>query len=138
MLFSPSSDTMYHITHQATTPYMVLDKGQYSISPYRMWTANYLFMSYNHNDKAYYDIWDTKNDQLICRGIYDSYKKEGNKDFPFLIDGVQIDVKISYASEDYLYCILQASEAMKFMPSISYDDNPVILELKPKRNKLGI
>ena len=151
-------DTIYNVTQKADIPYLVLDKGKYKMpveiatslekldkegsgyiqrDSYRL-ASNYMFLTYYYDNKDYYDIWDFEKEQLIYRGILDYKARKGIKGIPLLINGVQVDVWPSFALGDYLYCDLEAHEAMKFMPSVSEEDNPVIIELKLNRDNSGM
>ncbi len=148
-----SGDTIYHVTHQKSEPYLVLDKGDYKMpmeiyaslktlneekSKYiqqdsHRFIANYGLINYLYDDKLYSDIFDIETEKLISRDVFNYEKKEGNLGFPFLVNGVQISIFPDFASDSKLYCVIQAEVASKFLSSVSEFDNPVILELKLKK-----
>lgn len=153
-LIRPFFDTIYHITPKMDKPYIVTNIGKYKMpaeikmnrqkrmterSNYIMsttinWIGNYMLVSYMYNDKRYSDTWDIEKEQLKYRTIFSFKEKTGFEGHPFLIDGVKISINsyLIYVLGDYLYCVIPAHDAMEFMPSVSEEDNPVILELKLK------
>lgn len=147
----PLGDTIYHITYEKDEPYIVISKGQYKTPPdiyadlgtlkrekpnyitqdHGSLIGNLFFLRYYYNQKYYSDIWDIKNNNLIYRGVFS--RDGGINGIPLVIEGHQMNVWISYVNGNYIYIEIKLEDAMKFMPNVSENDNPVILELKLKK-----
>lgn len=145
------ADTVYQITSESETPYMVISKGKYKM-PLEVLTtldkmdkesfhyikdsggymaSKYFFLVYNYNRKQYYDIWDMENSSLIYRSKYG--QQVGIDGIPVTVNGVQVNTWPRYVSGDTIYCFIEAVDARRIIPPLPEDTNPVILELKIKK-----
>jgi hypothetical protein len=148
-------DTLYQITSEYEKPYIVTPKGKYKIpenvtatlaeldksgylyiqQEYGMLISKYYFLSYYYNNQTYYDIWDIESSTpaLISRNKYSHTEEytEGTG-IPVLIGDVKINVWPRYVSGRMMYCTIDAENAVKLIPSLPWDTNPVILELEIK------
>lgn len=143
-------DTIYHITSESEKPYIVISKGNYKLpaeieaslsslnkegykyvqQDYGMLVSKYFFLQYYFDMKLYRDIWDIETESLLYRGIIG--EGGGILGIPLSINGIQINVWPRYVSGDFMYCVVEAQDAVKFIPSLPEDANPVIVELKLK------
>jgi hypothetical protein len=146
-------DTLYQITSGYEKPYIVTPKGKYKIpenvtatlseldksgdqyiqGEYGKLISKYYFLSYYYNHQTYYDIWNIETSTLISRNKY-SQMEENTEDtgVPVLIGDVKINVWPRYVSGNMMYCTVEAETAVKLIPSLPWDTNPVILELEIK------
>lgn len=147
-------DTLYQITSEYEKPYIVTAKGIYTIPEdvtaslseldkrghqyiqheYGILISKYYFLSYEYGYTIYYDIWDIETSALIYRNKYrriEDKNMEGGG-IPVLIEDKQINVWPKYVSGNMMYCTVEAENAIKLIPSLPEDTNPVILELKIK------
>lgn len=143
-------DTIYHISSKEENPYIVISQGKYKIpteviaslekinkeghnyiqQEYGVLASKYFFLTYNYNRMLYHDIWDIENSSLIYRSKYG--REGGWEGIPVSIGGVQINVWPSYVDGDNIYCVIQGEDAIKLIPSLPLDANPIILEFKMK------
>jgi hypothetical protein len=144
-------DTLYQITSEYEKPYLVRSKGVYKLpvevaaslseleknydryiqGDYGYIISKYYFLSYTYGGATYYDIWDLKTSTLIYRN-----KKADNdatSGIPVSIDSVKINVWPRYVDGDMMYCTIEAEDAVKLIPSLPWDTNPIILEIKIKK-----
>jgi hypothetical protein len=147
---SPLGDTIYRLTPEMYEPYIIINKGHYK-TPANIYSDlnilnresskyitqdfgrladKYFFIRYYYDNKCYNDIWDITESKLLYRGIIGS--DGGIYGIPLMINGQKIDVWPDFVNNDYIYIKIDAGNAVKFMPNISEDDNPVIVELKLK------
>jgi hypothetical protein len=149
-LFFMDADTLYQITTEKDIPYLVLNMGKYKMPIETAATLNmldkegpkyiqqmrfaivskYCFISYNYDYKLYYDIWDYQNSKLLYRNIVKSERE--SLGIPVKINNKTIHVWIDYAKNNYIYCIVNPEDALKLIPSLPEDTNPIILEVKLK------
>lgn len=99
-------------------------------------TKNYFFFKFAYN-KAYYTIiWNKATNQLIANtAITDPYAFEVNyKLFAKYRtpNGEEVMVNIVSLTADRMYGILRTSQAMKFVPGVTENSNPVILVIDLK------
>ena len=147
---SPLGDTIYRLTREMDEPYIIINKGHYK-TPANIYNDlnvlnresskyitqdlgrlvdKYFFIRYYYDNKCYSDIWDITECKLLYRGVVSS--DGGVYGIPLMINGQKIDVWPSFVNNDFIYVKIDPENAMKFMPNISEDDNPVIVELKLK------
>jgi hypothetical protein len=146
-------DTLYQITSESEKPYIVTSKGKYKIpesvtatmdelrksvhqyvyEEYGILISKYYFLLYEYNLTTYYDIWDIETSTLILREKYSPcrFPFEGGG-IPVLIGDVKVNVWPEYVSGNMMYCTVEAEDAVKLIPSLPWDTNPVILELEIK------
>jgi hypothetical protein len=146
-------DTLYQITSGDEKPYIVTSKGKYTIPEsvtatmdglrefrhqyiyyeYGTLVSKYYFLLYEYNLTTYYDIWDIETSTLVLREKYSPglLPFEGGG-IPVLIGDVKLNVWPSYVSGNMMYCTVEAEDAVKLIPSLPWDTNPVILELEIK------
>ena len=146
----PLGDTIYRLTREMDEPYIIINKGHYK-TPANIYNDlnvlnresskyitqdfgrladKYFFIRYYYDNKCYSDIWDITESKLLYRGVIGS--AGGVYGIPIMINGQKIDVWPGFVSNDYIYVAIAPEDAVKFMPNISEDDNPVIVELKLK------
>jgi hypothetical protein len=145
-------DTLYHITSEYEKPYLVISKGQYKapdeifatlsardrdgykyiMQDYGQLISEYCFMFYTYNHKTYYEIWDMKTLELLYRGQSETVegKWEGVKGIPVSIGDVTIAVWPNYVSGNTMYCVVEPDDALKLIPTLPEDTNPILLEVK--------
>jgi hypothetical protein len=147
-------DTLYQITSEYDNPYIVTPKGLYKMpenvtaslseldksgyryiqNEYGILISKYYFLSYDYNYITYYDIWNIETSTLIYRNKYrriEDKNMEGGG-IPVLIGDIKINVWPKYVSGNVMYCIIEAENAVKLVPSLPWDTNPIILELTLK------
>ena len=144
------SDTLYRFTSEFDEPYLVHSKGRYTIpfdikanremtekygNRYVQYDFGYLiskyyFLTYYYNNKFYSEIWNIEESSLLFKSIYG---RDGrHPGIPVIIGEEIINVWPSYVKNNYLYCIIENEDALKIMPSLPEDTNPIILEVKLK------
>ncbi|MCL2739016.1 MAG: 6-bladed beta-propeller [Bacteroidales bacterium] len=143
-------DTLYRITSAFDEPYLVHSKGRYQIPidikvsrektekygnryiqhDYGNLISKYYFLSYYYDGKYYKEIWDIETPSLVYKSIFS--RTGGVNGVPVIIDGKKIYVWPAFVSEESLYCIVEAEDAISLIPSLTEDSNPVILEVKLK------
>jgi hypothetical protein len=145
-------DTLYKITSETETPYLVIHKGKYVmpdevfadfarykkergnyiINDYGILISGYFFISYYYDSKQFYEIWDITNSEQI-------YKRECSREksdiigIPVTVGDVTIATWPRYVSGNTMYCVVEADDAIKLIPTLPEDTNPVILEVKIKQ-----
>jgi hypothetical protein len=145
-------DTLYQVTSEYDKPYLVRSKGRYKLPPsvyasiselnknrfqyiygdHGYIISKYYFLSYEYNRENCYDIWNLENSTLIYRNRV-SYKDNDSKGgIPLSIGNIQINVWPNYIDGDTMYCTVDVENALKLVPSLPEDTNPIILELKIK------
>jgi hypothetical protein len=143
-------DTLYQMTTEKDIPYLVLNKGKYKMPIETAATldmlnkegpkyielghftiaSKYCFMFYYYDNKHYYDIWDFENSKLLYRNIVKSERESPG--IPVKINNKTIHIWVDYAKNNYIYCIVNPEDALKLIPSLPEDTNPIILEVKLK------
>lgn len=144
-------DTIYHITSEKDTPYIVLSQGQYKMpfdiaadnfkrndEGYKyidginyMISSTYCFLNYYFDKKQYFDIWDLSQAKLIYRNT-NSFEKPSYGIPVKLHNGLVVSVWANFAKDNYVYCVIEPTDAVKIIPSLPEDTNPIILEIKLK------
>ena len=143
-------DTIYNITAQADLPYIVLNKGKYKI-PIEIASnrdkvdkeghkyvqqesfyisSHYCFFTYYFDRNKYYDIWDMNTSRLLYRNILIYQSRDIRIGTPVKINNQDINVWANFAINNYIYCIVEAEDAIKLIPSLPEDSNPILLEIK--------
>lgn len=151
----PLEDTLYHVTSEYEKPYLVHSKGKYKLPPsvyaslaeldkngYQyiqqdggIIISKYYFLSYIYNQAYYYDIWDLETSTMIYRNKYTQSDAIAGLSggIPISIGDVQINIWPRYVDGDMIYCVIEVDDALKLVPSLPSDTNPIILELKIKK-----
>lgn len=143
-------DTIYHVTTEQDIPYMILSKGKYKVpleiassmersekeghnyiisEDYKI-ASKYCFLTYYYDYNRYYDIWDIETSELIYRNIFN--RQKGSPGIPIMINDLIINVWVNYTDNNSIYCIIEADDALKLLPSLPKDTNPILLEVKLK------
>ena len=147
------NDTIYRIrSMHDIKPYMILHEGSLAatskdatnattrdakLSTNRILdTKKYFFIRYRYRKEYYTSIWDKKTLTLIANTKIDS-KDENEKMLSRSFDScffryiMPNGKKILLTSKSYydgiLYAVLDAEDAMEFLPGIVYDDNPILM-----------
>lgn len=141
-------DTIYNVSLQQDTPYIVLSQGKYKM-PFDIAADNsarnslgkdyvqginyvisskYCFLRYYLREKAYFDIWHIPTSELLYRRI----AAEANPFFGIDVEvsGTTIPVWVDFAKNNCIYCVIEQDFALKIMPSLREDSNPILLEIK--------
>jgi hypothetical protein len=144
-------DTLYKITSETETPYLVIHKGMYrmpdevfaNLSTFNKERDNYItydggtlgskyfFMSYYYDGKTFREIWDITNSEQIYKREYSEQKPEV-KGILVTIGDVTVATWPKYVSGNTIYCVVEADDAIKLIPTLPEDTNPIILEVKIK------
>ena len=142
------SDTLYRITIGFDEPYLVHSKGQYRLpdeikanreqrdkygyryiqQDFGRLISKYYFLTYYYNEKFHYEIWNIENSSLVYKSIFS--RDGGMSGVPIVIRGLIIYVWPAYVSNDSIYCIITAEDAITLLPELPKDTNQIILELK--------
>lgn len=102
-------------------------------------TGKYFFITYAYKDIMFCAVWDKETVALI-----DNVKAENIDEHQVIIsnrnsngftkyqtpNGKEILVAISSYADNKLYCFIDASDAMKFLPDIKEDDNPIVMVIE--------
>lgn len=143
-------DTIYNVTTEKDKPYVILSKGRfkapieviasleksnkegdkYIFSENFNIASKYCFVSYYYDKKQYRDIWDIEKSELIYRKRYSNDESSG---ISVRVNGIDITVWVNFAVDNYVYCVIKPEDAVKIIPSLSEDTNPIILEVKLKK-----
>jgi len=149
------NDTIYRVSNiNDIRPYIILNRGFLApnvkngtnkaetaktvIIRELIETEKYFFIKYTYNNLNHAAIWD-KRSQTFIANIEADFSNENfqvitNKSFTRYKtpSGRIIVVAVSSYMDGKLYCILEAAEAMEFLPSIMEDDNPVLMVIDIK------
>lgn len=99
-----------------------------------MESDRYIVTMYAYNNTMHSAIWD----KATCEMIVNLHNKPGANIFARGLMRYHtpaqetITVNILSLTDDKIYCVLWPKDAMKFMPDVSEDDNPIILIAKLK------
>jgi hypothetical protein len=142
------NDTLYNIGTIGINPFLILSKGglkapadiatdvkkrkkeghNYILGDYGFLASNYYFYTYYYNMEIHYEIWDIKTGSLIYRNIV---KNELDKrGFPVTVNEKEMYTWPKFVANDCIYCPIEADEALKLVPGLPEDTNPIILEIK--------
>jgi hypothetical protein len=141
-------DTIYQITAEKDIPYLVLNKGKYKMpleiastldilykeghhyiqQDYCIIASRYCFLSFNYDNKKFYDIWDMPDSRLVYRNIVQSQRDAIG--FPVKLNDKTIHVWIDFAKDNLIYCVVSPEDALELIPTLPEDTNPVILEIE--------
>ena len=145
------NDTLYRIRSiYDINPYIVIHRGSFTPTikdatnraareqkifyDATLDTKKYLFVRYGYRNERYSSIWDKKTSELIANtkaDLSDDYEKMVSYDWNFVRyrtpNGKKILINISYYMDGKLYAVLDAEDAMEFIPDVVYDDNPILM-----------
>ena len=149
------NDTIYRIqSMNDAKPYIIIHKG--SLTPKLkdinnpttgnqrinlvtiLDTKKYFIINYTLKGAIYSSIWDKGTLSLIANAKPTSKNKIIQiKDFNGITkyrtpNGKEIFIPISNYIDGKLYCVLDAFQAMEFLPNIKEDDNPVLMVIELK------
>jgi hypothetical protein len=145
-------DTLYKITSETETPYLVTHKGRYRMpdevvadfakykkerdnyitNDYGMLVSKYFFISYYYgHNMRFYEIWDITDSKQIYKREYSEKEPEVNG-ILVTIGDVTVATWPQYVSGNTMYCVVEANDAIKLIPTLPKDTNPIILEVKIK------
>lgn len=139
-------DTLYHLTSKGAEPVLVIGKGNYKIpievesdagrkdernkyiwGDYGYLVGDYFFMSFIYNKNIYFDIWETKRNELKARRTIKSYQELVG--IPFNINGETIYIWPSFVSYNKIYCLLDFEQTLRLFPDYDTDNNPIVIEI---------
>ena len=90
-------------------------------------TKKYFIISYRYRGTVYTAIWDKQTFSLIANTKHGgSFGVNGTTKYR-TPTGKEIFIRISNYIDDNLYCVLDAEQAMDFLPNIKEDDNPILM-----------
>ena len=144
------NDTIYHVSGiDDVRPYIILNRG--SLTPKAKDGLNreakaktvivtkiveaedHFFILYGYKDVMYNAIWNKQSLTLIANTVADF----SNENYPVINNNgftkyrtpnnKEILIAISSYYDGKLYGVLDASQAMEFLPDIKEDDNPVLM-----------
>lgn len=144
----PDSDTLFRITTEYEEPFMVLYKGRYQMPDKELaegeykkyitggnhvFSTKYYFYEYGYNDKLYMEIWDMRTEKPVYRTVMDRDNWGNAYGIPVKVGNERIRVWPSCIFGDNIYCsVYNYENAVKIVPGLKEDDNPVILHLRIK------
>ena len=138
-------DTIYQITRDSVFPFLTIDKGGYKIpidiesdasqkdirenyvwNDYGFIVNQYFFLSFHHNKRNYFDLWNIKEKTLISRRSTIDPQHPG---LAFEINGQVIYAWPNYVCSDKIYCTLDSEQSSILVPDYNIENNPIILEI---------
>lgn len=145
------SDTLYRVTADADIPMLVFDKGRYTMSDEAYmntetmvstgpWISDanmdtqiigpYAFVSFYVTSGLYcIQVWDMRDGKLVYAASSEDSRRPG---FRLKSDGVELSVSPSFVVDGEIFSILDYGDAVKLVPDLDADANPVILHLRYK------
>ena len=148
--YSPyRSDTLYRVTADADIPALVFDKGRYAISdeaymnPEMMVSGGpgisdvsteiigpYAFCDFYITLDGLYcsQVWDMRDGKLV----YAASSEDSRPGFRLKSDGVELSVSPSFVMDGEIFSILDYDDALRLVPDLDTDSNPVLLHLRYK------
>ena len=93
-------------------------------------TRKYSFIKYAYKEKIYCSLWDKQTLTLIANTEIPQnlfLRNENHITNYRTQTGKEIIIQISSYFEGKLYGIVDAEDAMEFLPDIASDDNPVLM-----------
>lgn len=109
------------------------ERMNYIWGEYGVLSGSLYFSSYYHNNAKYQDIWNLDESDLLYRNII---KAEGSPRLGIKLNMGEKDLGVwpSFASGEYVYCMVNGMVAHSIFPQFSEDSNGFILELKMKKS----
>ena len=141
-------DTLYHVTAKEDKPFVVLSKGRYKVplnilstleeaskegynyimNDFCRIVGNYGFVMFYYNNNLYSDIWDIKESKILYRNVSD-YAGLG---IPVEINNQIVNTWPAFVQDNFMYCVIEPVDALKLIPSLPKDTNPILLEVELK------
>ena len=95
-------------------------------------TEKYFIVTYVYDRYKYTAIWDKKSEKVVANIGVDRELKENTGQYKMFTRyrtplSTEILVNIVLATENKLYCLLEAKTAMDFLPNVKADDNYIIM-----------
>ncbi len=145
------NDTLYRIkSYREILPHLVFKRGALMPDPKDthnlenkkrqayisglIESGDHVFISYTIGDETWRDVWSKRDGGMMLHMV-------PRRGYPFdlfvpyaLSDGSVVELQVVYADRDYIYCVLEAFVACKFLPGVKEEDNPVVVvaKLKPQ------
>lgn len=148
--YSPyRSDTLYRVTADADTPVLVFDKGRYAIpdeaymNPELMASNGpgiseisteiigpYAFCSFYISSDGLNctQVWDIRDGKLV----YAASSGDSRPGFRLKSGGVELSVFPSFVVDGEIFSVLDCDDAVRLVPDLDADANPVLLHLRYK------
>ena len=149
--YSPyRSDTLYRVTADADIPMLVFDKGRYTMSDEAYmntetmvstgpWISDanmdtqiigpYAFVSFYVTSGLYCtQVWDMRDGKLV----YAASSEDSRPGFRLKSDGVELSVSPSFVMDGEIFSILDYDDALRLVPDLDTDANPVLMHLRYK------
>jgi len=126
----------YIIIHRGSLAPTLIDENNPKTSPQKVRlisildTKEYFFIKYFYKDKFYFSIWNKQTLSLIANSEIPKQMLLKNKDnisYFRTPNGKDVIVPLSSYLNGKLYSMLNAEDAMGFLPGIVSDDNPVLM-----------
>ena len=126
----------YIIIHRGSLTPTLKDENNPTTGPQKVRLINildtkkYFFIKYFFEDKSYFSIWDKQTLSLIVNSEIPQQKFLKNKDnisYYRTPNGKDVIIPLSSYYNGKLYSMLNAEDAMDFLPGIVSDDNPVLM-----------
>ena len=140
------NDTLYCVKRNEDVPSFVFDNGKYT-APDEFYThsisgsadsyitgssdriiGDMIFHSFRLEDKAYHQIWDTGTGKLLYQEV--SAPDNPSSGLPFTVRGAQICFWPAYVFGNDVFIVLGYRDALRLVPGLQEDDNPVVLHLR--------
>ena len=143
------NDTIYRIrSMDDVKPYIILYKGSFTPTlkdidnpttgsqkvclVHILDTQKYFFIRYTYRGDLYNSIWDKQTVTLMANTKFPTHLSRLQYFFNGMTKyrtptGIEIFIQISSYCDGKLYCVLNAEQAMEFLPDIDELDNPVLM-----------
>lgn len=137
------SDTLYRVSVEEATPYLVFDAGQYaapsdnpaSDAPQFISNLSYrvggdaVFCEFQHNERSYRTVWNTADGKLLFSTCFSD--ENGPFGFPFEVNGQSVSIWPTLVHGRDLFALLVPPDAYKLFPE-SAGEGPVVVHLRKK------
>ena len=147
------NDTIYRIrSKDDINPYLIIHSGSFApvlkdatnqaTRIQKMYlsrildTKKYFFIEYSHRTIRYTAIWDKRRQSFISNIKYNNSEEQriassNDKSFGFTKyrtpKGKEIHIPLLDYYDGKIYSVLDAEQAMEFIPGVDFDDNPVLM-----------
>ncbi len=148
--FKPMLEDTLYVIDSSPKPYLILSKGKYKIptevainvmkrnrdghkyisGEYGYILGDYYFLTYFYQNAMFQDVWNIKTPELLFRNIVDENNQISG--IPYEINGYEFYIWPKFVSNNTMYCVIDADDAINIIPSLPEDTNPVILKLELK------
>lgn len=149
------NDTIYRVTENRLIPHWYLSTGGKSsqkkdvrndAAKYTCFyftkgmteTERYAFVNFVYHGKYYTSVWDKSTLQLVSVSGVDTRLRGtsmvNNRHVAYfrLPDGKMVLIALVAFEDDKLYSIMNAKDAVSFLPDIHPESNPILMEMKLK------